>query len=72
MAELVKIDPKSIGVGLYQHDINQVKLSESLDETVESVVNNVGVNINTASYSLLKYVSGISTGLAKHIVKFQG
>lgn len=69
LAELVKIDPKSIGVGLYQHDVNQKKLSEMLDEVVSSVVNNVGVNINTASASLLKYVSGINSSLAKKIVK---
>ncbi len=71
LAELVKIDPKSIGVGLYQHDVNQKRLSESLDEVVGSVVNNVGVNLNTASHSLLKYVSGINTGLAKKIVKYR-
>jgi len=71
LAELVKIDPKSIGVGLYQHDVNQRKLSESLDEVVSSVVNNVGVNLNTASASLLKYVSGINSGLAKKIVKYR-
>ncbi|MCG8569162.1 MAG: RNA-binding transcriptional accessory protein [Spirochaetes bacterium] len=71
LAELVKIDPKSIGVGLYQHDVNQSRLSDTLDETVESVVNNVGVNINTASFSLLKYVSGITSRIAKHIVKFR-
>ena len=71
MAELVKIDPKSIGVGLYQHDVNQKKLSEMLDEVVSSVVNNVGVNINTASYSLLKYVSGINGSLAKKIVAYR-
>ncbi|MGP1454773.1 MAG: helix-hairpin-helix domain-containing protein [Treponema sp.] len=69
LAELVKIDPKSIGVGLYQHDLNQKKLSEELDTVVGSVVNNVGVNVNTASASLLKYVSGINSGLAKKIVK---
>jgi len=69
LAELVKIDPKSIGVGLYQHDLNQKKLSEELDAVVGSVVNNVGVNVNTASASLLKYVSGINSGLAKKIVK---
>ncbi|MDR2194173.1 MAG: RNA-binding transcriptional accessory protein [Treponema sp.] len=69
LAELVKIDPKSIGVGLYQHDINQKKLSDTLDEVVSSVVNNVGVNLNTASVSLLKYVSGINASLAKKIVK---
>jgi len=71
LAELVKIDPKSIGVGLYQHDVNQKRLSETLDEVVGSVVNRVGVNLNTASHSLLKYVSGINTGLAKKIVKFR-
>ncbi|MBR6060741.1 MAG: helix-hairpin-helix domain-containing protein, partial [Spirochaetales bacterium] len=66
-----KIDPKSIGVGLYQHDVNQTALSDSLDEVVESVVNNVGVNVNTASYSLLKYVSGITTFTAKNIVEYR-
>jgi uncharacterized protein len=71
LAELVKIDPKSIGVGLYQHDVNQKKLSETLDEVVSSVVNNVGVNLNTASASLLRYVSGINSSLAKKIVKFR-
>ncbi len=71
LAELVKIDPKSIGVGLYQHDLNQKKLSEMLDEVVGSVVNNVGVNLNTASFSLLKYVSGINSSLAKKIVAFR-
>jgi uncharacterized protein len=71
LAELVKIDPKSIGVGLYQHDVNQKKLSETLDEVVSSVVNNVGVNLNTASASLLKYVSGINSSLAKKIVKYR-
>ncbi|HOX92494.1 MAG TPA: helix-hairpin-helix domain-containing protein, partial [Spirochaetales bacterium] len=62
---------KSIGVGLYQHDVNQKRLSESVDEVVESVVNRVGVNINTASHSLLKYVSGINSSLAKKIVKYR-
>jgi uncharacterized protein len=71
LAELVKIDPKSIGVGLYQHDLNQKKLSETLDEVVSSVVNNVGVNLNTASISLLKYVSGINSTLAKNIVSYR-
>jgi uncharacterized protein len=71
LAELVKIDPKSIGVGLYQHDVNQKKLSESLDEVVSSVVNKVGVNLNTASVSLLKYVSGINSSLARKIVKYR-
>ncbi len=68
LAELVKIDPKSIGVGQYQHDVDQTKLKESLDRTVESVVNQVGVNLNTASASLLQYVSGIGSGLAEKIV----
>jgi uncharacterized protein len=72
LAELVKIDPKSVGVGLYQHDLNQKKLSETLDEVVSSVVNNVGVDLNTASFSLLKYVSGINGGLAKTIVRYRG
>jgi uncharacterized protein len=71
LAELVKIDPKSIGVGLYQHDVNQKRLSDTLDEVVGSVVNNVGVNLNTASHSLLKYVSGINAGLAKKIVRYR-
>jgi uncharacterized protein len=71
LAELVKIEPKAIGVGLYQHDVNQTKLASTLDETVESVVNNVGVNINTASYSLLKYVSGINSLTAKKIVRYR-
>ncbi|MDR0409108.1 MAG: RNA-binding transcriptional accessory protein [Spirochaetaceae bacterium] len=71
LAELVKIDPKSIGVGLYQHDVNQKKLSDTLDEVVSSVVNNVGVNLNTASASLLRYVSGINRQLAKKIVKYR-
>ncbi|OJF75865.1 MAG: Tex-like protein [Treponema sp. CETP13] len=71
LAELVKIDPQSIGVGLYQHDVNQKKLSEMLDEVVGSVVNNVGVNLNTASASLLKYVSGITKTTAKKIVAFR-
>ena len=71
LAELVKIDPRSIGVGLYQHDVNQKKLSDTLDEVVSSVVNNVGVNLNTASASLLKYVSGINSSLAKKIVRYR-
>lgn len=71
LAELVKIDPKSIGVGLYQHDLNQTKLSDALNEVVESVVNNVGVNLNTSSFSLLKYVSGINNSLAKNIVEYR-
>ena len=71
LSEFVKIDPKAIGVGLYQHDVNQKKLAEQLDEVVGSVVNNVGVNLNTASYSLLKYVSGINASTAKKIVKYR-
>lgn len=71
LAELVKIDPKAIGVGLYQHDVNQKKLSETLDEVVSSVVNNVGVNLNTASYMLLSYVSGINKTTAKKIVAYR-
>lgn len=71
LAELCKIDPKAIGVGLYQHDVNQKKLAEQLDEVVSSVVNNVGVNLNTASYMLLKYVSGINSSTAKKIVAYR-
>ncbi|MFA6938135.1 MAG: Tex family protein [Treponema sp.] len=71
LAELVKIDPKAIGVGLYQHDVNQKKLSDTLDEVVGSVVNQVGVNLNTASASLLKYVSGINSSLAKKIIAYR-
>lgn len=69
LAELVKIDPKSIGVGQYQHDVNQGKLKKSLEEVVESCVNFVGVNLNTASPSLLSYVAGIGPTLAKNIVR---
>ncbi|MBQ9205744.1 MAG: RNA-binding transcriptional accessory protein [Treponema sp.] len=71
LAELVKIDPKAIGVGLYQHDVNQKKLAEQLDEVVGRVVNQVGVNLNTASYMLLKYVSGINMSTAKKIVAYR-
>jgi len=71
LAELVKIDAKSIGVGQYQHDVDQTKLKESLDTVVESCVNSVGVNINTASTSLLSYVSGIGPKLADNIVAFR-
>jgi uncharacterized protein len=71
LAELVKIDAKSIGVGQYQHDVDQTKLKKSLDTTVESCVNIVGVNINTASESLLSYVSGIGPKLAENIVKYR-
>ncbi len=71
LAELVKIDPKSIGVGQYQHDVNQTLLKESLDRTVESCVNAVGINLNTASKHLLTYVSGLGPGLAQNIVAFR-
>lgn len=71
LAELVKIDPKSIGVGQYQHDVNQKQLSEALDNVVSDVVNNIGVNVNTASVSLLTYVSGLSKASAQEIVKYR-
>ena len=71
LAELVKIDPKSIGVGQYQHDVDQGKLKKSLDQTVESCVNSVGVNLNTASIHLLTYVSGLGPALAKNIVEYR-
>lgn len=68
LSELVKIDPKSIGVGLYQHDVNQAKLNEMLDRVVESCVNFVGVNVNTASKALLRYVAGVNSRVAENIV----
>ena len=71
LAELVKIDPKAIGVGQYQHDMNQKKLSEVLSGTVEDCVNKVGVDLNTASASLLEYISGISKNVAKNIVAYR-
>lgn len=71
LAELVKIDPKAIGVGQYQHAVNQTKLKDSLDYVVESCVNTVGVNVNTASRQLLSYVSGIGPSLAANIVKYR-
>ncbi|MDD3477380.1 MAG: Tex family protein [Candidatus Izemoplasmatales bacterium] len=71
LSELVKIDPKSIGVGQYQHDVGQAKLSDSLDFVVSTAVNQVGVNVNTASMSLLKYVSGLSQSVAQNIVNFR-
>ena len=71
LAELVKIDPKSLGVGQYQHDVDQALLKEKLDTTVESCVNNVGVNLNTASSYLLSYVSGIGPALAENIVEYR-
>ena len=71
MAELVKIDPKSIGVGQYQHDMNQTKLSEQLSSVVEDSVNSVGVDVNTASFALLSYVSGINKTIARNIVAYR-
>ena len=71
LAELVKIDAKSIGVGQYQHDVDQTKLKASLDQTVESCVNLVGVNVNTASKHLLTYVSGLGPTLAQNIVDYR-
>ncbi len=71
LAELVKIDPKSIGIGQYQHDVDQTQLKNSLDRTVESCVNLVGVNLNTASKHLLMYVSGLGETLAQNIVKYR-
>jgi protein Tex len=71
LAELVKIDPKSIGVGQYQHDVNQPRLKESLDQVVESAVNAVGINVNTASKHLLTYVSGLGPTLAQNIVQYR-
>ena len=71
LAELVKIDPKSIGVGQYQHDVNQKRLQESLEATVESCVNRVGVELNTASKELLSYVSGVGPALAQNIVDYR-
>ena len=71
LAELVKIDPKAIGVGQYQHDVNQKRLSESLTGVVEDAVNKVGVDVNTATPSLLSYVSEINSSIAKNIVKYR-
>lgn len=71
LAELVKIDPKSVGVGQYQHDMKQARLDEALTGVVEDCVNSVGIDLNTASYSLLSYVSGISAPVAKNIVKYR-
>ena len=71
LAELVKIDPKSIGVGQYQHDVNQSRLGESLQQTVESVVNHVGVDVNTASKHILTYISGLGPALAQNIVNYR-
>ncbi len=71
LSELIKIDPKSIGVGQYQHDVNQSKLSEALDFTISKVVNNVGVNVNTASLELLSYVSGLNKKSAKNLIDYR-
>lgn len=71
LAELVKIDPKSIGVGQYQHDVNQSRLAEALQQTVESVVNRVGVDVNTASKHILTYISGLGPTLAQNIVNYR-
>ena len=71
LSELVKIDPKSIGIGEYQHDVDQKKLTENLDFTVSKIVNEVGVNINTASSSILKYVSGLTTTIINKITKYK-
>ena len=71
LAELVKVDPKSIGVGQYQHDVNQTALKKSLDEVVESCVNRVGVDVNSASHKLLAYVAGIGESLAKNILQYR-
>ena len=71
LAEFVKIDPKAIGIGQYQHDVDQKKLSESLESVVEDAVNTVGVDVNTATASLLGYVSGINKSIAKNIVKYR-
>ncbi len=71
LAELVKIDPKSIGVGMYQHDVNQGRLDESLDAVITYVVNNVGANLNTASWALLSHISGIRKNVAKNIVDYR-
>ncbi|MDD5435816.1 MAG: helix-hairpin-helix domain-containing protein, partial [Nitrospira sp.] len=71
LAELVKIDPKAIGVGQYQHDVDQKRLKQGLDGTVESCVNRVGVDLNTASFALLRYVAGINESVAKKVVKYR-
>ena len=71
LAELVKIDPKAIGVGQYQHDMNQKRLGEALSGVVESCVNSVGVDLNTASPSLLSYIAGVNSTVANNIVEFR-
>ena len=71
LSELVKIDPKSIGVGMYQHDVNQKNLEKELDNTIEKIVNKVGINVNTASFALLSFVSGVKKNIAKNIVEYR-
>lgn len=71
LGELVKIDPKSIGVGMYQHDVDQKELDLSLDEVIASVVNSVGINVNTASWALLEHVSGVKKNIAKNIIEYR-
>lgn len=71
LAELTKIDPKSIGVGQYQHDVDQKFLKEKLNEKVEDVVNAVGVDVNTASYTLLQYIAGLSLTVARNVVAYR-
>ena len=71
LAELTKIDPKAIGVGQYQHDVDQKFLKEKLNEKVEDVVNAVGVDVNTASYTLLQYIAGLSLSVAKNVVAYR-
>jgi len=71
LAELTKIDPKSIGVGQYQHDVDQKYLKEKLQEKVEDIVNSVGVDVNTASYTLLQYIAGLSETVAKNVIAYR-
>ena len=71
LAELVKIEPKAIGVGQYQHDVNQKELSQTLDAVIETAVNHVGVELNTASVALLKHIAGINATVAKNIIKYR-
>ena len=71
LAELTKIDPKSIGVGQYQHDVDQKFLKEKLEEKVEDIVNSVGVDVNTASYTLLQYIAGLSETVAKNVIEYR-
>jgi len=71
LAELTKIDPKSIGVGQYQHDVDQKYLKEKLEEKVEDIVNSVGVDVNTASYTLLQYIAGLSETVAKNVITYR-